>query len=78
MMACKNIKIKAVGFSLSIPPTSMIPDECVDLKNAKVIQLNQTFIFNPTDDVPLILGRYSARYEEVLHYGISRIKKELR
>lgn len=70
--------MQTVSFSLSIPATSTIPEDCVDLKDAKVIQLNQTFIFNPDDDSPLILGRYSARYEEVLHYGILRLKRELR
>lgn len=67
-----------LNFSLSIPSTFEIPDECIDLKNAEIIQLSETFGLNPNTNNPIILAMYSARYEEVLDFGIHRLKKEMR
>lgn len=61
-----------------MPTTNEVPPYCLNLTYADVVQLNQSFTFNLKDDTPIILGRYSARYDEVLRFGITNIKKEMR
>lgn len=63
---------------LSIPTTNEIAPHCLNLSYAHVVQLNQSFTFDLKEDTPIILGRYSARYDEVLRFGIDNIKKEMR
>lgn len=71
-------KVNFLLFRLSIPSTNEVSPECLNLNRAQIVHLNETFTFNLKDDTPIILGRYSARYEEVLRYGIENVKKEMR